>query len=166
MSDAQRLDIKRPGLKKLERLLYQEADLLGRADLVNWMEMYTDDGIYWMPVKEDQEDGLNHISIFYDDKTLMDIRARHMTHPRAPSKGVPLRSSYMIGNVQVQEFTQDECVVTSNFHCAVSYNGKQQLYAGWNRHTLVRNGDGWLIKLRRVDLINCDVSHGSIHSYI
>lgn len=159
-------DLQRPGLKKIERFLYQEADLLGRADLENWMDLYTTDGIYWMPVKEDQEDGLNHISIFYDDKTLMDIRARHMKHPRAPSKGVPLRSSYMIGNIQVQEFTEDQCVVTSNFHCAVSYHGEQQLYAGWNRHTLVRDGESWLIKLRRVDLINCDVSHASIHSYI
>ena len=156
----------RPGLKRLERFLYREAELLGRADLESWMRLYTDDGIYWMPVKEDQEDGLNHISIFYDDKTLMDIRARHMKHPRAPSKGVPLRSSHIIGNVELEDYSQDQCIVTSNFHCAVAYQDQQKYYAGWNRHTLVRDGDSWLIKLRRVNLINCDASHVSIQSYI
>lgn len=156
----------RPGLKKLESFLYKEAELLDRADLLNWMNLYTDDGIYWMPVREDQEDGLNHISIFHDDKMLMDIRARHMQDPKSPSKTFPKRSSRIIGNVQIKEFTADECIVTSGFHCVAFYPDRQEVYAGRNTHTLIRNNDSWLIRLRRVDLINCDASHKSIHSYI
>ena len=158
--------IQRPGLKKLENFLYKEAELLASNDLDNWMDLYADDGIYWMPVKEDQEDGLNHVSIFYDDKTLMDIRSRHMKHPQAASKDFVLRASHIIGNVQVQSFSAKECVVTSNFHCVVFYQSQQQMFAGRNTHTLVKNGESWLIKLRRVDLINCDASHHSIQSYI
>ncbi|NNM01898.1 MAG: aromatic-ring-hydroxylating dioxygenase subunit beta, partial [Gammaproteobacteria bacterium] len=58
----------------IEQLLYDEADCLDRADLDAWFNMYTDDGTYWMPVEPDQADPLSHISLFYDDRLMMEIR--------------------------------------------------------------------------------------------
>ena len=58
-------------LEQVTELLYAEADCLDSADLDAWIALYTDDGTYWMPVTPDQEDPMNHISLFYDDRTIM-----------------------------------------------------------------------------------------------
>ena len=61
-------------IRDVEQLLYLEASLLDRPDLDRWIELYTEDGTYWMPTIEDQEDPLNHISLFYDDRVMMEVR--------------------------------------------------------------------------------------------
>ena len=37
-------------LKKVEAFLYHEASFLDNPDLDAWMDLFTDDGTYWMPV--------------------------------------------------------------------------------------------------------------------
>ena len=85
-------------IRKLEESLYDEASLLDVPDLDKWMELFTEDGTYWMPVKEDQADALNHISIVYDDRVMMEVRRRNYVHPRAASKDHYTRCSHVIGN--------------------------------------------------------------------
>ncbi len=54
-------------IKAIEQFLYREASLLDQPDLDSWMQLYTEDGTYWMPAAENQPDPLNHISHIYDD---------------------------------------------------------------------------------------------------
>ena len=155
-------------IRGIERLLYKEASFLDRPDLDRWIELYTDDGTYWMPAIEDQEDPLNHISLFYDDRVLMEVRRRNFVHPRAASKDYKVRSSHIISNIQVTEMDEKtgDCTVTSNFHCFVYYRDEQMPFAGTYTHELVRDGDSYKIRHKRVDLINCDAAFGSIIIYI
>ena len=50
-------------LAQATELLYSEADLLDQTDLDHWIELYTDDGTYWMPVTPDQPDPINHLKL-------------------------------------------------------------------------------------------------------
>ena len=155
-------------IRDIEQLLYEEASYLDRPDLDKWIELYTDDGTYWMPTIEDQEDPLNHISLFYDDRVLMEVRRRNFVHPRAASKDYKVRSSHIISNIQVTEIDEKsgDCTVTSNFHCFMCYQDKQTPFAGKYTHELVKDGDGYKIRSKRVDLINCDVPMGTIIIYV
>ena len=157
-------------LRAIEQFLYQEASFLDRSDLDGWIALYTDDGTYWMPVTPEQEDPINHISLFYDDRTIMEIRRRNITHPRAASKELPIRCSHIIGNVQVLDNTaeqaQGELTVTSNFHCVIYAADEQTLFAGTYTHVLVRTESDFKIRSKRVDLINCDAALGAILTYI
>lgn len=156
-----------PDAHELESFLYHEADLLDQVNLRDWIDLYTEDGTYWMPVEINQEDPLSHISIFYDDKAMMQIRHHNLDHARAPSKELEVRSSHIIGNVRVVDFDAESgnCTVKSNFH-AVVYYSTQTLFAGTYTHSLVWTGDKYLLRQKRVDLINCDASHSSIINYI
>ncbi len=153
-------------IAEIERLLYDEADCLDRADLDAWIELYTDDGTYWMPVMPDQESPVDHISLFYDDRVLMEVRRRNMNHPRSPSKEYPIRCSHIIANVRVTEEAADACTVTSNFHCLMFYNDKQTMFGGRYTHELVRQQDRLMIRHKRVDLINCDAALNSLIIYL
>lgn len=154
-------------LEQVTELLYAEADCLDSADLDAWIALYTDDGTYWMPVTPDQEDPMNHISLFYDDRTIMEVRRRNLSHPRAASKDLPIRSSHIIGNIRVSDESSDGVLtVKSNFHCAMFCDDSQTLYAGTYVHQLVNVDERWFIQKKRVNLINCDSALGSILIYI
>ena len=155
-------------LQRIEEFLYLEASYLDDPDLEMWLNLYTEDGTYWMPAIPGQEDPLNHVSLFYDDRVLMEIRKRNFVHPRAASKDYVVRCSHIIGNVTIENYDKKirDCVVTSNFHCAMFYRDEQTLYAGRYRHQLVKTDEGYRIRQKRVDLINCDAPLGSIIIYI
>ena len=155
-------------LRTVEEFLYLEASYLDRPDLDAWIGLYTEDGTYWMPTIEDQADPLNHISLFYDDRVMMEIRRRNFVHPRAASKDYTVRASHLISNIRIIDFNADtgDCAVTSNFHCAQYYWDKQTLYAGTYRHDLKNTEHGFRIRHKRVDLINCDGVLGTIIIYL
>lgn len=155
-------------IRKIEEFLYLEASCLDRPDLDAWIELYTGDGTYWMPAIEDQEDPLNHISLFYDDRVMMEIRRRNFVHPRAASKDYKVRQSHLISNIRVVAYDENtgDCTVTSNFHCASYYQDRQTLYAGSYRHELANTDEGFRIRHKRVDLINCDAVLGTIIIYL
>lgn len=156
-----------PQIRAIEKLLYDEASFLDKADLDGWIELYTEDGTYWMPVTPEQTDPVNHISLFYDDRVIMEVRRRNMKHPRAPSKDYPVRCSHIISNIRVTEQSDNgDCTVSSNFHCLMYYNERQSTWGGTYRHELVMTDNGLRIKHKRVDLINCDAALGTIIIYI
>lgn len=142
----------------IEEFLYREADYLDRADLDAWMELYTEDGVYWMPASPTQTDPDTHISIFNDGRLLMEIRRRNFGHEFAASMEYEVRCSHLIGNVRVIEGseTDDEFRVASNFQAVLYYRGEQTLFAGRYTHDLVREQGNLKIRRKRVDLINCD----------
>jgi benzoate/toluate 1,2-dioxygenase beta subunit len=155
-------------LERITALLYEEADCLDRADLESWIALYTEDGVYWMPAEMDQPDALNHVSHFYDDRVMMEIRKRNFVHPRAASKDHPVRSSHLIGNIRVLDENDRDgsCLVGANFHALMFYRDEQRMFGGRYTHRLVETAQGLRIRHKRVDLINCDAAHKSIIIYL
>ena len=146
--------------------LYKEADLLDHADLNAWFELYTEDATYWMPVTPDQTDALSHISLFYDNRLMMEIRRRNFGHELAASMEYPVRCSHIIGNVRIAEETDTALSVMSNFQAVVYYKSEQTLFAGRYTHELQKGDGDFKIKHKRVDLINADAEHGNLIIYL
>jgi len=155
-------------LARIEEFLYREASYLDNPDLHAWLQVDTEDGTYWMPAIPDQVDPLNHISLMYDDRVMMEIRKRNFVHPRAASKDYTIRASHIISNIRIASLDESSgnCTVTSNFQCVSYYGDKQTVYAGTYVHELVKHDDDYRIRHKRVNLINCDGVLGTIIIYI
>jgi benzoate/toluate 1,2-dioxygenase beta subunit len=154
-------------VRKIEEFLYDEAALLDNPDLDNWMGLFTEDGTYWMPVAQDQADPLNHISIFYDDRVMMEVRRRNYVHPRAASKDHFTRCSHVIGNVRNAGTTdKGDLLVTSNQHILVYYRDEQRTFGAKVEHHLVPDGETYRIRHKKVTLINCDAPQKSLTVYL
>jgi 3-phenylpropionate/cinnamic acid dioxygenase small subunit len=157
-----------PDMTEIATFLYDEADCLDAADLTAWMDLYTEDGVYWMPASPTQTSPDDHISLFYDDRLLMSIRRFNFGDALAASMEYDVRSSHIIGNTRLKSWDAETgtTVVTSNFHVAILYRGAQELYAGRYTHTLVRCGETWKIRHKKVDLLTCDQPMKSLVIYI
>lgn len=157
-------------LGAVEAFLYEEADYLDSGNLDAWINLYSEDATYWMPVSEDQQDPLGEISILYENRTLMQIRCLNFDHRLAPSFETPVRTSHLIGNVRLSDVESlADVTVRSNFHLVMYFQGVQELFAGTATHHLryLEQGGvtGYQIRHKRVDLIDCAAPHKSIPIY-
>ena len=148
-------------IREIEEYLFHEARLLDERRFEEWMALFTDDGIYWVPTEEGQSSGLETHSIFYDDKALMDVRIRRLDHPLNYAQTPPSRTRHVIGNVVVEDEsgTAGEIHVRSSLVAVEYHRGGQRVFAGDCRHRLRREDGGLRIVAKRVDLANCDAVH-------
>jgi benzoate/toluate 1,2-dioxygenase beta subunit len=148
----------KPDLREIEEFLYREASYLDRKLYTEWLDLFTEDGLYWVPAAPDQKDPYHHVSIYFEDRLLRQMRVNRLRHPQAFSLESPVRASRMVGNVLIESFDPESgaCRVRSTFHMLELQYGEQQLYGGFYLHDLVAWEAGYKIKMKRVDLINCD----------
>ncbi len=152
----------------ITEFLYREAMCLDDARLEDWMGLYSDEGVYWMPAHPDQICPDTEISVLYENKLLMDIRRRNFGHALAPSMEYPVRGSRILGNTHlVGNQPENSAVrVSSSFHAQLYYREEITHFAGKYTHDLVRDGESFKIAQKRVDLINADGIQRNLLIYI
>jgi len=141
---------------EVESLLYRQAELLDAKRWQDYMDLFTDDGLYWVPASPEQETGEGVPTIFYEDKDLMTVRMKRILHPRAWSMKTAWGTSHLVGNIRIDEgrAKSGAIVVRSRFHLMEFRRDASRHFAGSYVHHLVRTKDGLKIKLQRVDLVN------------
>jgi benzoate/toluate 1,2-dioxygenase subunit beta len=145
--------------KKLSRqdaedFLYREALLLDDMKLEEWLELFTDDAMYWIPENKDDLDPTRETSILYDDRFRMEDRVWRLMHGPAHAQIPPSRTRRIISNVQVQEETDEEVIVYSNFAIFEVRRNEQRTFAGRYEHRLRSEEDGWRIARKKAILVN------------
>jgi len=139
-------------------LVLEEARLLDEARYEDWLALYADDAYYWAPHRAEQSDPLGEISIFYDDRMLMEARVRRLTDGKGHAVSPPIATVRVVSGT-ILESTADggkEAVVQSKFVMLEHRLSEQRVYGGTARHCLRRVGGGWRIAWKRVDLVNAE----------
>jgi benzoate/toluate 1,2-dioxygenase beta subunit len=154
------------GALEVERFLIEEAALLDRGAFDNWVELFTIDGWYWVPISPSQTDPFDHVSLFFENKALMRMRAERLKHPRAHGVAAPIRTSRVLGNVLIHGGESGDIVVRSRFHMTEAQNGRQRVWAGSYLHRLTPTKDGLRIRVKRVDIVNADQPHEGVQVFI
>ena len=144
--------------RNVEKFLYFQAEVLDERRWKEWLDLFTDDGMYWMPASKDQEDGEGQPNIFYEDYHLMSMRIRRVEHPYAHSQTSGHRTSHVVSNVMIQheDESSGEVLVTSRFHMVEYRLDDQRYFGGKYTHQLRNSGSGYKIILQRVDLVNVE----------
>jgi len=143
-----------------------EARLIDDYQFEEWLTLFTDDGLYWVPSDESAEPE-TETSIIYDDtrqreKRIFQLRNKHLAQD-------PLsRTIHFITNVEVEE-TESPSEVTIGCNTLIYEmrpGDHQQLQPGLAiprafacrcRYQLKQEGDTWRIAMKQVILINRDL---------
>lgn len=151
-------------LREIERFLFREARLLDEGRFEDWLELFTEDAVYWVPAEPGQESPLDRLSLFYEDKSLLALRVRQIRHPRFHARAAPPRTRRVVGNVTVDEDggAAGETGVRSSFVMVEHCDDRRRVFAGETAHRLRREESGFRIAAKRVDLVDCDGTHGFI----
>lgn len=148
-------------VREVEEFLFLEARLLDERRFEEWLALYTEDAVYWVPALTGQASPNDQVSIFHDDRELMDVRVRRLRHPHNYAQMPPSRTRHLIGNVIVEQADgAGEIHARSNLVMAEFRADEQRLFAAECRHRLRRAGGTFRIAWKRVDLVNCDAPLG------
>ena len=141
--------------REVEQFLYRQAELLDDKHWQAFIDLFDDQGVYWMPVQPQQTDWEGSPSIFAEDKLLMEIRKGRVTHPNAWSQAPMWETNHLVSHVAIESVSGNEIKVRSRFHLMELRRDNVRHFGGRYQHWLVRGADGALrIKLQRVDLFN------------
>lgn len=139
----------------IEQFLYHEARLLDTGQLEAWLELFTDDATYWVPLEQNQKDPYETSSIIHDDRTLLELRVKQARHPRAHARQPLARTVHQVSNIMASDLG-NEVKVNSTLHLVEFRSEKQRLYAALVEHRLRKASDGFRIAHKRVDLVNAE----------
>lgn len=137
-------------------LLAREAHLLDDRDWEGWLELFTEDCLYWMPVDPLAEDGTLRLNVFYDDKAKMRDRIGRLSSGSAYTEEPISLTARSFSALQVESVDEEALVVRSNFQLVAYRSGDQRLLGGRYRHRLVRADGGLRISEKRVALLGSD----------
>ena len=143
-----------PLQQRVEQFLFHQSELLDEKQWGAYIELFAEDGVYWMPVTPEQTEWLDSPSIFAEDRQMMEIRMGRVTHPNAWSQAPQWGTSHLVGNVVLESVSDTEISVRSRFQMIELRRDATRHFAGAYRHTLIRTGDDFKIALQRVDLLN------------
>ena len=139
-----------------EQFLFHEARLLDTQRYEEWLDLFTEDATYWVPLEQGQKDAFETSSIIHDDRTLLGLRVKQLRHPRAHAR-VPLaRTVHQVGNVMVLAQAGDELQVGSTLTVVEFRSEKQRVFGALVEHRLKRNSGAFRIAHKRVDLVNSE----------
>ena len=133
--------------------LYREARLLDRRELGAWLELFTDDAQYWVPLREDYRDPDAELNIIFDDRPRLVGRVGRLESGVAYAQDPPSRTARLLGNITVDR-AAGGFVTEATFVLYELRGGETQLLAGRYFHELVAGGNGLRIRRKTVELVN------------
>jgi len=157
----------KPTAEDLARLVYLEARLIDERRFDEWYALYADDAYYWVPLVPGQTDGENHTSLMYEDKLLLRLRIERFGNPRSYSLHPPVRCLHVLQRPELEQAdaTSNTWVLRTNEIYVESQGTRRDVYAAVVRHTLSVIDGALRIRLKRVDLLDCDAPLPSIQLF-
>ena len=146
-------------LREVEVLLAQQATMLDARRWSEWMDLFTEDGVYWMPAAPEQTDWASQPSIFAEDRLLMEIRANRLLHPNAWSQAAQWATHHLLGTTLVEQMQGDSLSTYTAFQMMEVRRDRVRHFGGSYRHHLVKQQGQWKIRLQRVDMFNAQASY-------
>ena len=144
----------------IEQFLYKQAELLDTKRWQDWIDLFTPDGIYWMPPDASYTTWDGQPAIFAEDKNLMHVRMGRVLHPDAWSQRPLWGTNHVVSNVVIRKSNKSgDIEVTSRFHMMELRRDDVRHFAGQYTHRLKKTKKGYAIKLQRVDMTNAQAAY-------
>jgi dibenzofuran dioxygenase subunit beta len=145
---------------EIEQFLFHEVRLLDDGKFDEWLELFTDDCRYWMPVREttmDQADavrGSRDLPIFDDDKAFLTARVSRLTKtPMAHAEQPRSRTRHCLTNISVTTHKNHDVTVSANF---IVYQSRlertESTFVGHRTDLLKAIDNQWRIFQRKIIL--------------
>lgn len=144
--------------------VYDEVRMLDFGHYDEWLKLWCEDGMYWMPLDYKQADPIHETSLMWEDQFMLRLRVERLNGARTFSQKPKSRCHHVIQRPYVDEIDNEngKYVVTTQMHYVETRLDEQFLLALTARHDLVRQDGSLKIKQKRVDILNCDAAFGNI----
>lgn len=145
---------------RIEQFLFLEARLIDERRFGEWVELWTDDGTYWVPANGEHTDPERQVSLIYDNRARLQTRVERFASGKAYSQQPPPRTAHMVGSVTAAEAAgsgpERQWIVRSVVRVAESRPDHRVDWCGHVTHHLVERDGGLRIASKKVVLVDND----------
>lgn len=162
---AARADEPGPGRPELraaaEQALFHEARLLDDRRYRDWLDRFTPDCVYWVPL-DLGGDPRRQVSYLLDDRRRMADRIGLLETGWAHAQNPPSRTVRTVSNVEAWPADSSDGDGSGDVRARCSVvvweyrRGRLTPFASRNDYVLAAVGDDWAIRIKIVGLVNCD----------
>ena len=139
----------------------REAWLLDERRLTEWLELFTDDVLYFMPRRKNvprrelhrELTPLGDLAILEEDKRYLTMRVARLDTGMAWAEDPPSRTRHLVGNLEITPLAGGEAQARTAFLVYRSHlETDHQILSGYREDVLRRTEDGWRIARRTIVL--------------
>ena len=144
-------------MTEVEAFILREARLLDEQRYAAWLELFADDGVYWIPTRPNQASPHEALSILYEPKALLAVRVERLQRGEMHVQSPPSRTVHHVSAVEVDGDAARSSLIVAEWRA-----GESRWFAARVTHKLRRRDDGLRIVLKRVDLTDGEAPHRAI----
>lgn len=150
---------------EVNAFLTYEARLLDERRFEEWLELFTEDARYWIPVRGSggmgpapgtaAADRAKELSIMDDDKSMLEKRVARIRSGVAWAEEPPSATVHLIANVDIGTVDEEQREVevrSAVFLYRSQLETEREFVLGRRRDLLARRDQGWRIRRREVEL--------------
>ena len=141
----------------IEAFVLREARLLDEQRYAEWLDLFADDGVYWIPTKPGQASPHEALSIVYEPRSLLALRVERLSRGEMHVQSPPSRTVHHVSAIEV-----DGDEARSALIVAECRGQETRWFAGRVTHKLKKADGGLRILLKRVDLIDGEAPHRAL----
>ena len=149
------------GRAEADELLSREAMLLDTGDWDGWLELYSEDAVFWMPAWRDEanptEDPDSELSlIYYQGRQNLADRVWRARSGLSVASAPRPRVVHSVTNVLVLAANEAEASLSASFavHLYDVRAERTHIFFGRYEHRLRREAEGWRIAAKKILLLN------------
>ena len=139
---------------QVEEFLFHEARLADEHRYDEWLSLWTDDAIYWVPCQDEDTDPSRQVSLIYDNRARLGERIARLKSGTVLAQDPKPLMRRVISNIVIGPSSGTEVKVESNFVLIEARGRGQNIWCGRSIHTLRRQDDNLKMVEKKVLLVN------------
>jgi 3-phenylpropionate/cinnamic acid dioxygenase small subunit len=148
-------------LEQAAAFLFKEARHLDKGEWDEWVSMYREDAVYWLPAWRDEyettSDPQTEVSLIYHNTRLGLEERIARIESRKSITALPLpRTLHQVSNVELCAVAPEHIETEATFavHVYDPRTAKEHTRYGRYEHVIFKGPDGWRIVRKKITLVN------------
>src|SRR6185503_5214299 len=144
-------------LTEIESFVLREARLLDEQRYAEWLDLFAEDGVYWIPTQAGQASPHEALSLIYEPRSLLALHVERLSRGEMHVQSPPSRTVHNVSAIEVDGEEARSALVVTEWRA-----GEARWFAGRVLHRLRSTPQGLRILLKRIDLIDAEAPHRAI----
>lgn len=150
----------------ITQLLYKECRLLDDQRFEDWLQLFVEQCIYWIPGDVIPQNPAGEITWEIHDRRRLEDRVARLRTGTAFSQLPPTRTQRSLSNLEAWTAADDEIRVRSNliihtYRKGVHQQGTHRVLPCRCGYVLKKVSNHWLIEIKQINLIDADEEQGN-----
>ncbi|XSC47534.1 aromatic-ring-hydroxylating dioxygenase subunit beta [Bradyrhizobium sp. RDT10] len=136
---------------EVEDFLFEEADLLDKWRLPEWLTLFTEDAVYHVPTMDISADASPDESLFYiaDDRFRLGERVKRLMKRTAHVEFPHSKTRHMVSNVRIRPRDDEDIDVMAVFATYRTKDGVTDTYVGTSEYRITQSHGAFKIRSKR-----------------